>query len=57
LALALGAPIDLLDIGMILGRREHTRYDTALIRHAHALFDAQLLDPVQSLLLRSSARG
>ena len=36
----IGAPVDLLDIGMILGRRENAGDDAPLPRHSQPLFGA-----------------
>src|ERR1039457_2872058 len=38
------APVQLLDIGMIVGPRQHARDGAALLGHAHALGGAQGLD-------------
>ena len=44
------APIQLLDVGMVLGERQHAGHDPALVGHAHALFGADFLDTVQTVL-------
>ena len=46
-----GAPVDLLDVGVVLGRAQHARDDAALSGHAQALLRAQELDAVQAIFV------
>ena len=43
-SIAGAAPIELLDVGMVVRRRQHARDDAALLGHAHALGGAQGFD-------------
>ena len=48
------APVELLDVGVVVGGRQHARDDAALLGHAHALGGAKRLDicPVRQAFFR-----
>jgi hypothetical protein len=55
-----GAAVQLLDVRMIVGRRQHARDDATLVGHAHALFDTELFESIHggaSVLSRGQDRG
>ena len=48
------AAIELLDVGMVVGSRQHARDDAALLGHAHALGGAARFDVLGFVSVTSS---